>query len=190
MAQAIAGGELCVSVSNRSKMNYLKYYFLEDYLFKEVKNNFKKRGYLTPEEFFCIVIWKANRAKTKIKNKLLKVGGSIGEAIRRLTKEVFEASNYNKKLEILLNEWKFRLEMATAILTVLYPDRFTVYDVRVREQLGIKDFSGTKNQIAKYFSEYLPKVRSLSEKENLNLRNADRHLWGKSFYEDLVNLVK
>ncbi len=52
-------------------MNYLNYYNLEDYLSTEVTTSVRDRGYLTPEEFFSIVIWKANRAKSRIKRKLL-----------------------------------------------------------------------------------------------------------------------
>jgi hypothetical protein len=171
-------------------MDYLKYYFLENYLFGEVRNNFQKRGYLLPEEFFCIIIWKANRAKTKIKNRLLKRSHNLREAVKKLTNEIFRASDKNKKLEILLDKWGFQLPMATAILTVLYPEKFTIYDVRVREQLGIKDYLGRKNQINKYISEYLPKVKDFSKKKGLNIRDGDRYLWDKSFYKDLKNFVK
>jgi len=45
--------------------------------------------------------------------------------------------------------------MASAILTVLYPDDFTVYDYRVIEQLGIKDIRDRKNQIKQYFIGWL-----------------------------------
>ena len=100
-------------------MNYLKYYYSEDYLFGEVKNNFQKRGYLTPEEFFCIVIWKANRAKSKIKFKILRSGVNLEQSVRKLTNEIFRESNNIEKLRILLENWKFNLPMATAILTVL-----------------------------------------------------------------------
>src|SRR3989344_4900183 len=112
-------------------MDFIKYYFLEDYLFKEVRNNFQKRGYLTAEEFFCIVIWKSNRAKTKIKKKLLGFGDLTAQ-IKKMTSEIFNEADNRKKLKILFKEWRFSLPMATAILTVLYPDDFTIYDVRVR----------------------------------------------------------
>jgi len=49
--------------------SYIKYYHSES-LLDDIRNNFN-RGFLTPEEFFCIVIWKANRSKSKIKKKLL-----------------------------------------------------------------------------------------------------------------------
>lgn len=169
-------------------MNYLKYYFLEDYLFRELRLNFKKRGYLTSEEFFCVIIWKSNRAKTAIKRKLLKFG-DLDKIINKLTKEIFNATGEKQRLKILLKSWKFNLPMATAILTVLYPNDFTIYDIRVRKQVGIqKDFSGRKNQIERYFNEFLPKVKKRGKGKNL--RDKDRYLWGKSFYGGLIKFLK
>jgi len=168
-------------------MDYRKYYFLEEYLLGDVRKNFHRRGYLTADEFFCIVIWKANRAKTAIKKKLLIIGKDIGEAVRQVTSDVHQAATKEKKLELLLNKWNFMLPMATAILTILYPDDFTVYDVRVRDQLGVDDFSGSKHQVHQYFSSYLPKVKAV--KVTGSLRDGDRYLWGKSFYEDLMKFI-
>ncbi len=167
-------------------MDYLKFYSLEEYLFGEVRNDFLKRGYLYPAEFFCIVIWKANRAKTAIKRKLLKFDRNLSSAVKKMTREIHFASTNEDKLRFMLERWGFSLPMATAVLTVLYPNDFSVYDVRVREQLGIKDFSGRKDQITKYFSEFLPKVRKSTGK---SLREKDKYLWGKSFYEDLQRFL-
>lgn len=167
-------------------LNYLKYYFIEDYLFREVRKNFKNNGYLSPEEFFCIIIWKSNRAKTAIKRKLLKLG-SLRGIVRKLTSEIFHATGTKQKLELLIKDYKFSLPMASAILTVLYPDDFTVYDVSVRRQLKIRDFAGRQNQIERYFAEFLPSVKKIQGK---SLRNKDRYLWGKSFYEDLMEFLE
>jgi len=157
---------------------------LENYLFGEVRGNFQKRGFLTPEEFFCIVIWKANRAKSKIKAKLLRRGGGLEQIVKKLTNEIFKASESRERLKILLDGWKFNLPMATAILTILYPEDFTIYDIRVRGELGIEDFAGRKNQIERYFSEFLSRVKEKAKGKNL--RDKDKYLWGKSFYEDLA----
>ncbi|MGJ9384908.1 hypothetical protein [Salipaludibacillus sp. CF4.18] len=54
--------------------------------------------------------------------------------------------NAKEKLRYVMKAWDFRLPMATAILTVLYPDDFTVYDVRVCEQLG-GDHHKLKNRV-------------------------------------------
>lgn len=89
-------------------------------------------------------------------------------------------------MEIIIKKWKFGLPMATAILTVLYPEEFTVYDYRVRQQLGLKDIYSVK----KYFKEFLPMVKKYAESKGETLREIDKELRGKSFYEDLQKLIK
>ncbi len=79
--------------------------------------------------------------------------------------------------------------MASAILTVLYPDEFSVYDVRVCGELG--GFSELSN-ITKFerlwprYLEFLQAVERAAP-EGLTLRDKDRYLWGKSFSCQLVN---
>lgn len=171
----------------KSDEHFSKYAYLENYIFSEVKNNFHSRHFLTPEEFFCIVIWKSNRAKGKMKNLLLK-SGNLESVIKNITKQIHDEKDNKKKLNILIEKWKFRLPMASAILTVLYPENFTVYDYRVIEQLGIKDFRDRKNQIEQYFSEFLPEVQEYGKGKNL--REKDNYLWGKSFYSGLLKFLK
>ncbi len=165
-------------------MDYKKYYRLEDYLFDEVKKNFHERKYLFPEEFFCIVIWKSNRAKSKIKKKLLK-SGNIKIVVKNITSQIFKAVGSQEKLKILLENWHFGLPMATAILTVLYPNDFTIYDVRVRDQLGHKEIYKTEP----YFKKFLPAIKKIAKEKDFSLRNVDRYLWGKSFYKDLEKFL-
>lgn len=78
--------------------------------------------------------------------------------------------------------------MASAILTVLYPDEFTVYDVRVCDLLDKKfEDAQYKTQFealwARY-SEYLAAVRDAVPELPI-LRDKDRYLWGKSFAQQL-----
>ena len=47
--------------------NFLQYYDLEAYLFNVVAVRYTKNKTLTAFDFFCIVIWKANRAKSKVR---------------------------------------------------------------------------------------------------------------------------
>jgi len=160
---------------------YLKYYFLEDYLFNEVSKNFQKRGYLIPEEFFAIVIWKSNRAKTNVRRGIEK----SKKTIRAITSEVFRAKTPEQKLNALTSIPSIGIPMASAILTVCYPDDFTVADYRACTAL--KDFGeeiigNPTAKILTYF-EYLEKCKKLARKYNFSLRNFDRILWAKDFYE-------
>lgn len=160
---------------------------LEKYIFSEVNNNFHSRGFLTPKDFFCIVIWKSNRAKGRIKQRLAREG-TLEKVVKQLTKEVFTERDDKNKLRLLVEKWGFRLPMASAILTVLYPKDFTVYDYRVLKQVELNDFSDRKNQVEKYFSDFLPRVKRIGK--GRTLRDKDKYLWGKSFYTDLKNFLK
>jgi len=166
-------------------MDYKRYYNLEEYLFHNVGPRFRKTNTLSVEDFFCIVIWKANRAKTNIKKKLSKMT-TLSEAIGELTDDIVRGESSEEKLNVMIKKWKFGLPMATAVLTVLYPDDFTVYDYRVREQLGLDDIYSVK----KYLKDFLPEVKKYSELRNMSMRETDKELWGKSFFDDLQKLIK
>jgi hypothetical protein len=171
-------------------MIYEKYSHLESYLLKEVFKNFHEKGYLDTEEFFCIVIWKANRAKSKIAKKLLK-NGELDYAIKTLTSSIYKSANKKAKLAVLMKDYGFYLPMASAILSVLYKDNFSVYDIRVcdmlREEYKTRKYHNIKNwtfdRLWSGYEEYLEKVLELSGKSSY--READRYLWGKSFYKQL-----
>src|SRR5256885_518897 len=81
-----------------------------------------------------------------------------------------------------MKDWKFALPMASSILSVCYPEDFTVYDYRVRELLG--DFPDLNNltdfeKIWAGYNEYKARVSQLAP-AGLHLRDQDRYLWGKS----------
>ena len=71
-----------------------------------------------------------------------------------------------------------------------YPNDFTVADYRACEAL--KDFGeeiigNPTTRIATYF-EYLGKCKKLAHEYNFSLRNFDRILWAKDFYEGVNGL--
>ena len=173
--------------------DYCKYYQLESYLFDEVSPKFQQTNTLSAFDFFCIVIWKANRSKSKIARRLLDHGYSeLQGAVTALMQQVAAAHPPKEKLRVFLEDWSFRLPMASAILTVLYPEDFTIYDVRVCDVLG--DFHNINNKASFEsqwlgYTEFLAAVKNLGP-ENLSLRDKDRWLWGKSFVEQLHEDIK
>jgi hypothetical protein len=161
---------------------------LEAYLFGEVTERFQNDGTLSAFDFFCIVIWKANRSKSKVAARLRAKGHpSLAVAVDALLKGIRSAPDNRGRLSILIETWGFRLPMASAILTVLFPAEFTVYDVRVCDVLG--DFKDAQHKAqfdvlwARY-SAYIEAVRAAAPAQ-LTLREKDRYLWGKSFAEQL-----
>jgi hypothetical protein len=75
--------------------------------------------------------------------------------------------------------------MASAVLTVLYPDKFTIYDRRVCAVLGlkIKDWSSFSEDCWREYEHYRQAVRDKTPLD-LSLRDKDRFLWGKSLRQD------
>lgn len=168
--------------------DYKKYYNLEKYLFEDLSEKLQRDQFLNIFDFFCIVIWKANRAKSKVAKRIQQKEPDLEKAVFEITNMLYNSADDKERLRILMVDWKLRLPMSSAILAVLYPGRFTVYDYRVCEMLGkLKDL-GNKikfDSIWKGYCVYLESVRQLAPEE-INLREKDKYLWGKSFYEDLT----
>ena len=170
--------------------NFLQYSDLEGYLFKVVSTHYAQSKTLTAFDFFCIVIWKANRAKSKVAERLLAHGSgqaNLGAAVGSLLAAISGAKDQRARLSVLIEGWGFRLPMASAILTVLYPEDFTVYDIRVCEIL--RDFKDAQYKtnfatLWERYSAYLIAVKATAP-ESLSLRDKDRFLWGKSFATQL-----
>jgi hypothetical protein len=181
-------------------MDYLKLYDLERYLFDDVRTSFQKNNKLSAFDFFCIIIWKANRAKSKMALKLVSHKGNcrndLNTIVGTLTSAIANAQEDKARMRILIEDWAFRLPMASAILTVLYPDSFTVYDIRVCNEL--QNHHGVQNKtrfddLWDGYQAYLNDVR-LREPTVALLRDKDRTLWAKSFEkqfsEDIATLFR
>lgn len=175
--------------------NFLQYYDMEGYLFKVVSTRYAQDKTLTAFDFFCIVIWKANRAKSIVAKRLLAHGNgqaNFGVAVGSLLTAISEAKDQKGRLSVLIEGWGFRLPMASAILTVLYPEDFTVYDIRVCNVLG--DFKDVQNKtnfatLWERYSAYVIAVRNAAP-ECSTLRDKDRFLWGKSLANQLQSDIQ
>jgi hypothetical protein len=176
-----------------SEEDFRRWYDLEACLFdgpNSISQRFRETQQLSPFDFFCIVIWKANRAKSRIAKHLLHPddGAKFADyeaAINELVRRISDARNPQARLRVLLN-WGFYLPIASAILTVLSPEEFTVYDFRACNILGdFHKLAGKKDDgaVDGYFR-YLDAVRRKTP-VGYSLREKDRWLWGKSFHDDL-----
>jgi hypothetical protein len=165
-------------------MDYRKFYHLESYLFDEVGPRFRSTGIITPVNFFLILIWKANRAKTKVREKLrARANGNFSDAVAQIAKDLSAAKTDEDRLGVLMRDWGLRLPMATAILTVFYPKNFTVYDRRVCEILPFPYGDWPFPQCWSEYEKYRTSVRSKIDCR-YSLRDKDRFLWGKSLWEN------
>lgn len=173
----------------------LRYYDLERYLFEDVHHRFHIEGSLGAFDFFSIVIWKANRAKSTIARRLVKmdpVGRTELEPITRdLTAALFTAAGARDRLRILMTRWGFRLPMSSAILTVLWPEEFTVYDIRACGQLGSFHALGDQTKEERIWDGYVRYREAVhaAVEAPLSLRDKDRVLWAQSAARQLQDDV-
>lgn len=65
--------------------------------------------------------------------------------------------------------------VASAILTMVYPDKYTIIDFRALEALGIQ--RGDGEETVDFYLEYLRTCRSLAQECKIDLRTLDRALW-------------
>ena len=167
----------------------LEIYDIEDYLFDEVSKRFEKAHTLEPFDFFAIVAWKSNRTKTKVRRGL----DDAGKSVQELMSEVAQAETPKDKVEVLLEVWGIGLAMASAILTVCDPKKFTVLDYRAWETLGAASAKGLPERYPATPDEYLDYCQvcgRLAERVGMSLRDLDRALWAKSWRDDLRELVE
>lgn len=173
-------------------MNYMEYANLGSYLFNTVRKRFATQGYLNAFDFFSIVIWKSNRSKSKVFKMITDDGkDTVEDVVKYITEMVSQAATPKEKLRIL-RKCNFRMPMASAILTVLYPEEFTIYDYRVRQALGIPKLNfPSKNfeLVWARYQEFKAKVDN-STPSGLTLREKDLYLWGKSRSDQLVEDIK
>jgi len=159
----------------------LTYYNAETYLFPELAHRFAETGKLTAEELYLILDWKASRARTKHRDRLVRKAGSFDTAARQLVADIVAAADAEHRMYVLLRTWDFALPTASAVLSVLYPEAFTVYDIRVCNALGAFHRLGTMKPGPEMWREYqrfMEHVRAEAP-PGFSLRDCDRWLWGR-----------
>ena len=150
---------------------YIELYDTEKFLFSVVGVLAKKRGFLLFDEFYRICMWKSARQKQRyILNK---------NAVEEITKDAFQENSEEKKMRLLCSLEGVGVPTASALLTVVFPERYAVIDIRCMEMLRSKKFNF---KISKYISiktwlDYLRIMRSIAEENNVTPREADMALF-------------
>jgi hypothetical protein len=169
--------------------DYLKFYDDETYLLEVVGPRFHDTGMIDAADFYTILVWKANRAKNyHLKRlKLLAQAGTFQNAVDQIAAALKQSPMQKERLRVLMADWLFSLPTASAILTVLYPSEFTVYDYRVCKEFGLQ-----KDLSQRVFSDVLWSEYELfrgsveaATPSHLSLRDKDRFLTGRSFRKEV-----
>jgi hypothetical protein len=151
---------------------------LEEHILTVIGPAAKKRGHLTRSELEQIGTWKSRGRNNH------QLTANTDADIHTLTGMALSAPDHLRHRVLSLLDG-VRTPMASAILTVVDPDRFTVIDVRVIAALDELERLGSlvsprphrqKGQLPPYF-EYLTFCRGLKTALRVNLRTLDRALW-------------
>jgi len=164
-------------------------YDLETYLFQQVSRQFEEGRTLTPYDFFAIIVWKSNRAKTKVRRGL----SAARKSVQTLMKQVAETRKPVDKVTLLTEIDGIGIRMASAILAVCYPSEFTVLDYRAWETLCDCELEGLPRSIpttpASYVR-YCEACTRFAATRGISLRELDRALWARSWEDDLKGLIE
>ncbi len=163
-------------------------YSPETLLFPALAKSFADNGTLDPLGLYLILDWKASRARTRHHSRLAQIAGSFNAAAHMIAADLRAAATPEQQLELLFKKWKFKLPTASAILTVLCPDTFTIYDIRVCNTLGAFHQLGGKPWSPDTWHEYQRFVIAVRDAapQGLSLRDCDRWLWGQNKQETLL----
>lgn len=112
-------------------------------LFSDIGETIRNRGYLTYEDLALIYVWKAILWQTH--GTFTSHGLESEEsAIRHATERIFQINHTNQQeVATLLSDLTDSLrgvgmKVATAIVSVMFPDRYGVIDLHVQEALDIR----------------------------------------------------
>ncbi len=160
------------------KYNEVSYAEREKELFGEIGKNIRNRSYLKKEDFLAIVRWKAARA-------IRKAEANSEEAIEKITKFAFEIDNEEVKIRVLTSLNGVSIPMASAILTIPFPEKYGVIDIRgwhTLYNLGLVNYKKDVFNVKDWLL-YLKIIRELGKKYNVFPRAIDKAI----FMYDRIN---
>ena len=156
-------------ISKKSIENYIALYLIEDHLYNVIGVNAKKRGFLHFSEFFEICLWKSARPKKRyLENK---------ETIEQKSKKAFSENDEIKKIKMLCTLDGVSIPTASALLSVVYPEKYPIIDIRCLEQLRTLGHEISKYPSEKVWIKYLEIMRSLGNEVEKTPREMDMALF-------------
>lgn len=160
------------------KYNEVSYAKREKELFGEIGKNIKDRKYLKKDEFLEIVKWKAARA-------IRKAEANSEEVIEKITKFAFEIDNEEVKIMVLTSLNGVSIPMASSILTIPFPEKYGIIDIRgwhTLYNLGLVEYKKDVFNVKDWLI-YLKIIRELGKEYNLSPRDVDKAI----FMYDKIN---
>jgi hypothetical protein len=177
--------------------NGLNHYDPEERVFPAISDRIAAGGKLTKRDVLQILKWKLGRIKGA---NAQTVSDRNMEAINEAVKDARNAEHSVDALKNLDLIPGIGLATATAILTICYPEEFTIIDWRVLETLDlfpsrIAQTAGREHNTEvwtanDYIADYLPCIKKQADLWGCTLREADRALWGLSVKEGIDKMIE
>lgn len=121
----------------------------------------RTRGYLTKKEFLDICMWKSPRPKKHYEK-------NTEDKIADITKRAFLIPHEKNRIVSLTRLNGIKIPTASAILAMVYPDRYGIIDIRVwkvlRKYEEVKDNPRGMNFTPAQWYKYLVKLRYIAKK--------------------------
>lgn len=174
-------------------MDFVRYYNLESYLFEDVAPRHRATSQLSLFDLLSIIQWKSIRARTRELDRIKTIGdGDVDEGAKRIGLALAHDKPSEERFMVMIRDYRYWLPMASAILTVLDEESFTVYDQRVCAELG-GDFYKLANRrkaatLWPAYQDYMHAVREATP-TGLSLRDCDRWLWARNAARGLEQVI-
>ncbi len=133
-----------------------------------------QRGWLKAAELEKVCYWKSPRAIHHIR-------GNNTASVKKITAAALACTTEPEKIETLITLKGVSYPMASALLTLLYPDTYGVIDVRVWELLHyfglVKGNSKGANFTTAQWLDFLLALRQLAKRHQTTVRDMERNLF-------------
>lgn len=125
------------------------------------------RGSRTRADLEVIFRWKTGgRGASRLRRN---TDAEIADALRLAV----EARTERSAIAVLCGLDGVDVPVASAVMTMIKPDRFTVIDFRALEALGVR----TSDRSLRLYLAYLTRCQELARELGISLRDVDRALW-------------
>jgi hypothetical protein len=135
-----------------------------------------REGNYSREKLMTIAEWKLERENGTYHPSIAYISENTDEEIAEAFEIAVRARTARVGLGVLTTLRGIEVKVASAIMTAIYPDRYTVIDVRSLEELGQKQDSPSID----YYLQYRDACEEIAAERGVSLRDLDRALWQKN----------
>lgn len=163
-------------------------YYVNQYDYENViyglGKDIKERGYLLKKEFLDICLWKSRRRKDLYEK-------NSDEEIENASKNCFKLETELEKIRSLISLRGVGIPTASAILSVIDPEKYPIIDKRCIQSLNHLGLIDWENISEQKWIEYLYIIRGIAGKKGKTARDIEKGLFAYNrikLDEDLTNL--